>query len=231
MGRADGHDPVVAATDEEVHKQAWETAVLARATHMHVNLYMTDWVATQWEDPILKTVINWISNWKVEDLKHLLGDDGNTEEDMVTLWEQKKLMLCQGAFYHHHTPAGELEEAMQFIVPKAHWVATMTRCHRDAGHQGQQQMLYLLQDQFWWPSMTVQIQKAISNCEWCIQQGGTHAKAPMQPIIVICRFHKDWDDYGVGSTTQNGEHFGLLWPLYKICHGICDSWSNCKDCC
>ena len=31
--------------------------------------------------------------------------------------------------------------------------------------------------------MAVQMQKAISNCKQCIQHGGTHAKAPMQPII------------------------------------------------
>ena len=29
----------------------------------------------------------------------------------------------------------------------------MNGCHQDAGHQGQQQTLYLLHDQFWWPGM------------------------------------------------------------------------------
>ena len=57
IGRADAHNPAVAEADEEIHKQVWETAVLARATHACVNLHMTDWVAAQQEDPILKTVI------------------------------------------------------------------------------------------------------------------------------------------------------------------------------
>ena len=30
---------------------------------------------------------------------------------------------------------------------------------------------------------------------------------------------------------KHGEHFGLLQPLYKSCHGICDPQSNCEDCC
>ena len=102
---------------------------------------------------------------------------------MAILWIEKKLILYQGALYHHHTPAGELEEVMWVVVPMAHWVAAMNGCHRDAGHKGQQQMLYLLHHQFWWPSMAMQMQKAISNHEWCIQHGGTCAKAPMQPII------------------------------------------------
>ena len=36
---------------------------------------------------------------------------------------------------------------------------------------------------FWWPSMAMQMQKAISNCEQCILHEGTWAKVPMQPII------------------------------------------------
>ena len=54
---------------------------------------------------------------------------------------------------------------MQFVVPMAHRVAAMNRCHTDAGDQCQQQMLYLLQDWFWWPSMARQMQKVISYCE------------------------------------------------------------------
>ena len=72
IGRIDAHDAVVIEADEEIHKQVWETAVQARATHAHLNLHVTDWVATQQEDPILRTVIKWIFKWKVQDLKHLL---------------------------------------------------------------------------------------------------------------------------------------------------------------
>ena len=78
IGRLDAHDPVVAEANEGIHKQVWETTVQARATQMCVNLHVTDWVAAQLEDPILKTTIEWISNQKVQDLKHLLGDDANT---------------------------------------------------------------------------------------------------------------------------------------------------------
>ena len=60
--RADTHDPVVAETDEEIYKQVWEAGVQARATHTHVNLHVTDWVATQWKDPVPKAVIDWIPN-------------------------------------------------------------------------------------------------------------------------------------------------------------------------
>ena len=105
---------------------------------MHVNLHVTEWVTAQQEDPILKTVIEWISNQKVQDLKHIFGDDMNTEEKMAILQEWKKLMLYQGALYHCHTLARELEEFLQFVLPMAHQVAAMNECHQDVGHQGQQ---------------------------------------------------------------------------------------------
>ena len=84
-GRADVHNPVVAETDVEIYKCVWEATIQARASHMFVNLHVTDWVATQWEDPVLKTVIDWILNWKVQDLRHLLGDNVGTVEGMAIL--------------------------------------------------------------------------------------------------------------------------------------------------
>ena len=118
----------------EIHKQVRETAVQARAANVHVSLYLTDWVATQQGDPILKTVIEWTSEQKVQDLKHLLGDTANMEEWKAVLGERKKLTLYQGALYHCHTVAGELEEVLQSVVPVAHWVAAMNGCHWDAGY-------------------------------------------------------------------------------------------------
>ena len=41
--RMDVDDPVVAETDEEIHKHVQEAAIQTRATHVHVNLHVTDW--------------------------------------------------------------------------------------------------------------------------------------------------------------------------------------------
>ena len=142
------------------------------------------WVAAQQEDPILKIVTEWISTYKVQDLKHLLGDHATTEEGMAISREQKKFMLHQGTLYHCDTPARELEEAMWFLVPMAHREAAMNGCHRDAWHQGQQWTLYLLQDCFWWPGMAMWMHWAISSCERFIHYEGAHAKAPLQTILV-----------------------------------------------
>ena len=184
MERADIQDLVVAEADEEIHKPAQEMAILTWAACVH--LHVTAWVTIQKEDPILKTAIEWISGWKVQDLKHLVWNNTNTEEVKTIPQEQKKLTLYQGVLYHCHTPTGKLQEVLQFIVPAAHQVevATTNGCHQDVGHQDQQQKLYLLHDWFWWPGMAAQMQKAINSCEQCTQCEGTCAKALMWPIIV-----------------------------------------------
>ena len=77
------------------------------------------------------------------------------EEAMAILKEREIFTLHQGALYHHHTLARELEEALRFVVPMAHRVVAMNGCHKDVGHQFLWQILSLLQDWFWWPGMVV----------------------------------------------------------------------------
>ena len=216
--RADAQDPMVAMADEEIHKLVLETAILARAIQACINLHVTDWVTAQQEDPVLMTVIKWISNWKVEDLKHLLGGDANTEEGKTILQEQKKLTLYQGALYHCHIPTGKLKEVLWFVVPTAHQVTTMNVCYWDAGHQGQQQTLYLLHDQFWWPGMAMQMQKAISNCKQCIQHEGSHAKAPLQPIIVTASLELLHIDFTSIEATMELDQPPNMVNLLVICN-------------
>ena len=195
-------------------------------------------MTTQQEDPVLKTMIKWISGQKVQDLKHLLGSNIDKEEGKTILQEMKKLTLYQGALHHCPTPGGELEEVLWFMVPKAHWVALKKGCHQDAGHQDQTQTLYLLHDCFWWPGMASQMQKAVLNCEQCIHHEGTHDKAPMQPISFTAPLellHVDLTSIEMmielDQTLNVMSVFCLLWPFYKTHYDICDPRPNCKNCC
>ena len=167
-----------------------------------------DWVTTQQEDLILTTMIKWISSWKVQDIKHLLGDVTNTEEGKTILQEQKKLTLYQGAFYHCHTLTGKLEEVLQFLVPMAHWVAAMNGCHQDAQHQSQQWMLYLLHDWFWWPK---------PQCDPSLL---LHLWSCYTLILPALRQWWSWINPKTWWT------FWSLWPIYETHYGICDPQIN-----
>ena len=72
---------------------------------------------------------------------------------------------------------------MFFAVPKVHWVTTLNGCHWDAGHQGHDHILSLLQECFWWPGMASQMQQAIRSCTSCLQNEGSLPKASLHPIV------------------------------------------------
>ena len=88
----------------------------------------------------------------------------------------------QGALYLHSTPNGEDEDLLLFIVPRAHQTAALNGCHWDAGHQGQDCTLSLLQECFWWPGMAKQMRQVIKACRHCLQYKGSTLKAPLCSI-------------------------------------------------
>ena len=93
-------------------------------------------------------------------------------------------MIHQKALYLHSMPKGGNEDLLLFIVPKAHWVTTLNGYHRDAGHQGHDWTLSLLQEHFWWLGMKSQMWQSIKTCMCCLQHEGSLSKAPLHPIMV-----------------------------------------------
>ena len=61
--------------------------------------------------------------------------------------------------------------------------ATLNGCHRDAGHQGCDHTLSLLQECFWWPRMAKQMRQVIRACKHCLQYEGGTPKASLCPIV------------------------------------------------
>ena len=56
-------------------------------------------------------------------------------------------------------------------------------CHWDAGHQGHDHTLSLLQECFWWPGMAKQMRQVIKACKCYLQYEGGTPEAPLCPIV------------------------------------------------
>ena len=69
------------------------------------------------------------------------------------------------------------------MVPKAQQTAALNGCHQDAGHQGHDHTLSLLQECFWWPGMAKQMRQVIKTCRHCLQYEGNTPKAPLCPVV------------------------------------------------
>ena len=87
------------------------------------------------------------------------------------------------------------------------WKMITQRSAKDVG--------FSLTSQVNWARRTVQVEaNAAHHCHWSFG-------------IATHGFHKHWDNYGIRPTIKHCECFGLLWSLYKICHGLHDPWPNC----
>ena len=95
----------------------------------------------------------------------------------------QNFMTLQNALYSLSMPKGENEDLLLFMVLKAHQIVALNGCHQDAGHQGHDCTLSLLQEHFWCPRMAKQMRQSIRPCTCCLQYKGGFPKAPLCPIV------------------------------------------------
>ena len=146
-------------------------------------MHVTDWAMAQKEDPELDTVLQWLGSRKKADLRTLLGECITSKEGWMVWRNHQNFISLQGTLYLCSTPKGEDEDLLLFVVPKVHWTAALNGCHHDAGHQGRDHTLSLLQEHFWWLGMAKQMRQVIKTCRCCLQFEGSTPKAPLCPIV------------------------------------------------
>ena len=176
--QAEGYDPAVVEGNHGIEKE-----VCATAGQVLVEMHVTDWAKTQREDPVLNAVLDWLEVWKKTDLKTLLGEHASSEGGWLVWRNHQNFKIHQKTHYLCTTPKGKSEDLLLFVVPREHWVTALSGCHWDAGHQDHEHTLSLLQEHFWWPGMTNQMQQSIRTCTHCLQHKGCLPKALLHPIM------------------------------------------------
>ena len=154
--RAERENPAIIEND-----QLLEQEVQVTTGRVLVEMHITDWAAAQKEDPELNACLQWLETRKKADLKTLLGECIMSEEGQMVWRNCQNFTSLQGTLYLCSIPKGEDEDLLLFIVPRAHWTATLNGCHQDVGHQGCDRTLSLLQEHFWWPGMAKQMRQVI----------------------------------------------------------------------
>ena len=172
------HNPTIVEGDCHLKQEVHVTI-----GHVLVQMHVTDWTEAQREDPMLSTVLDWLKAQKKTDLMALLAENASSEEGQLILWNWQNFMIHQGALYLCSMPKGKTKDLLLFVVPKAHHVAALYGCHRDAGHMGCNHTLSLLWVHFSWPGMANQMQWSIKSCSHCLQHEGNLSKAPLHMIV------------------------------------------------
>ena len=122
--RAQGDDPAVVEGDHDIEKE-----VCVTTGQVLVEMHVTNWATPQREDPELDAVLHWIEAKKKIDLRTLLGKHAFSEGGRILWRNHQNFTVLQDVLYLHPMPKGENEDLLLFVVPKAHWTATLNGCH------------------------------------------------------------------------------------------------------
>ena len=115
-------------------------------------------------------------------LKQYLGCHMEMEEGHALFCMQNSLLLNKGLMYVGTTPKGEAAGILAFVVPGEQCQVALNGVHHNAGHQGQQCMLALAQEFFWWPMMVKDCCALVRCRQRCSAFKGVISKAPLCPI-------------------------------------------------
>ena len=176
--RVEWENPAVIKGDQQKEKE-----VQVAAGWVLVEMHVTNWATAQNEDPELDAVLQWLESKKKIDLRMLLREYASSKEGQMVWRNRQNFTTLQGTLYLCSTPKEENEDLLLFMVLKTHQTAAMNGCHQDAGHQGCDCTLSLLQECFWWPGMAKQMRQVIKACKCCLQYEGCTPKAPLCPIV------------------------------------------------
>ena len=167
--RAEGEDPAVIKGNQQREKE-----VQVATGQVMVEMHVTNWAAAQKEYPKLDAVLQWLESKKKTNLRTLLREHTLSKEGSMVWRNCHNFTPLQGTLYLCSTPKGRMRICYSLWWPKMHWTATLNGCHQDAGHQGHDCTLSLLQECFWWPGMAKQMRQVIKACKHCLQyEGGT----------------------------------------------------------
>ena len=173
-------------------------------------MHIVDWGEAQEVDTLLAACHQWLKTHKdillpKRDalLKQYLGCHAEMEEGHALFCMRNSLVLNKGLMYVSTMPKGEAEEILAFVVRGEQcWVA-LNGIHHDAGHQGQQRMLALVHEHFWWPMMVKDCHALVRGCQWCCAFEGVISKVPLCPIQAHAPFELVHVDFtSVESTME-----------------------------
>ena len=135
------------------------------------------WCQAQSEDPIISQIIGEIKNKTIGKMKIKMG---MPSELKALIRNRKLLILKHGVLYKRSKVDARTKHLL--VVPPSHRQRAMEGCHDQVGHLGQDRVLDLLRDRFYWPGMYVDDVAHINSCPRCLRRKSQPDKAPLVNI-------------------------------------------------
>ena len=145
-----------------------------------------EWCQAQSQDPIISQIIGEINNKTIGKMKIRMG---MPSELKALIRNRKLLTLKHGVLYKRSKVDARTKHLL--VVPPSHRQRALEGCHDQVGHLGQDMVLDLLRDRFYWPGMHVDVVSYINSCSRCLRRKSQPDKAPLvnietsQPLELI----------------------------------------------
>ena len=145
-----------------------------------------EWCHAQIQDPILSQIIREISSKSIGKMKIKMG---MPSEMKALIRNRTQLTLKHGVLYKRSRVNARTKHLL--VVPQSYRQRAMEGCHDQVGHLGQDRVLDLLRDRFYWPGMHADVVSYINSCPRCLRRKSQQDKAPLlnietsQPLELI----------------------------------------------
>ena len=145
-----------------------------------------EWCHAQAQDPIITQIIGEIEHKTIGKMKIKMG---MPSELKALIRNRKHLVLRQGVLYKKTQVNTRTKHLL--VVPQAYRQRAIEECYDQVGHLGQDRVLHLLRDRFYWPGMHVDVVSYINSCPRSLCRKSQPDKAPLlnieasQPLELI----------------------------------------------
>ena len=146
-----------------------------------------EWCHAQAKDPVISQIIGEIQKKTIGKLEIKME---MPSEMKALIRIKKQLILKQGVLYRR-TSQVNTRTKFQLVLPNSHRTRAVAGCHDQVGHLGQDRVLDLLRDWFYWPGIHTDVVSYINSCPRCLRRKSQPDKAPFlnieasQPLELI----------------------------------------------
>ena len=125
-------------------------------------MILQEWAEAQKADTMIDQIIKLYQGRGIQTTK--VGGEAHQEVKQF-MRQSSQFKLCQGVLYHKIGHIRQDHNYLQLVLPEKYRKKAMQGCHDDLGHLGVGHRIDLLQDRFLWPSMYVDSQYDVQNCD------------------------------------------------------------------
>ena len=139
-----------------------------------------EWCQAQAKDPAINQIVEEKQKGTLGKLKLKI----EMPSDLKALIRIKKqLVLKQGVLYRRTTQVNR-RTRLQLVLPPSFRPKTIEGCHDQVGNLGQDRVLELLRDQFYWSGMFTDVASYINSCPKCLRRKFQPDQDPVHNIEV-----------------------------------------------